>query len=116
MKLCKKCKKKVANKAKICRYCGADVSKAKIIKTDANKMKKEPVKKTQTEEAKDIKIENKTVEKNIEIQETKSTKKESAKNIKKIYDIIKEKSIQIFKITKKYIIIFIKFIIKISKN
>ena len=116
MKLCKKCKKKVANKAKICRYCGADVSKAKIIKTDANKMKKEPVKKTQTEEAKDIKIENKTVEKNIEIQETKSTKKESAKNIKKIYDIIKEKSIQIFKIIKKYIIVFIKFIIKILKK
>lgn len=33
MKVCKKCKKHVANKMKICKYCGADVSKAKIIKT-----------------------------------------------------------------------------------
>ncbi len=31
MKVCKKCKKQVPNKLKICRYCGADVSKAKII-------------------------------------------------------------------------------------
>lgn len=34
MKVCKKCKKHVANKMKICKYCGADVSKAKIIKNN----------------------------------------------------------------------------------
>lgn len=32
MKICKKCKKKVANKAKICKFCGADVTKCRIIK------------------------------------------------------------------------------------
>lgn len=32
MKICRKCKKKVANKAKICKYCGADVTKCRIIK------------------------------------------------------------------------------------
>ena len=43
MKVCKKCKTHVANKAKICKNCGADVSKAKIIsnsKTKANNVKK----------------------------------------------------------------------------
>ena len=33
MKICKKCKKHVVNKAKICKYCGADVSKCKILKS-----------------------------------------------------------------------------------
>ena len=39
MKVCKKCKGHVANKARICKYCGADVSKAKVIKNvnNANK-------------------------------------------------------------------------------
>ena len=32
MKVCKKCKGHVANKTRICKYCGADVSNAKIIK------------------------------------------------------------------------------------
>ena len=31
MKVCKKCKKHVTNKSKICKFCGADVSKAKIV-------------------------------------------------------------------------------------
>ena len=34
MKVCKKCKKHVNNKTKICKFCGADVSKARIIKTN----------------------------------------------------------------------------------
>ena len=38
MKVCKKCKKQVPNKLKICRYCGADVSK-KSTKT-SNKVQK----------------------------------------------------------------------------
>lgn len=37
MKVCKKCKNHVPNKAKICRNCGADVSKAKIIKSPNTK-------------------------------------------------------------------------------
>ena len=41
MKVCKKCKRKNANKTKICKYCGADVSKVKIIKnTSSPKTKK----------------------------------------------------------------------------
>lgn len=36
MKVCKKCKKHVVNKAKICKYCGSDVSKARIIKNNSN--------------------------------------------------------------------------------
>ena len=36
VKVCKKCKGHVANKTRICKYCGADVSKAKIIKNVNN--------------------------------------------------------------------------------
>ena len=36
MKVCKKCKGHVANKTRICKYCGADVSKAIIIKNVKN--------------------------------------------------------------------------------
>ena len=39
MKVCKKCKKQVGNKSKICRFCGADVSKSKIINNNNNKSK-----------------------------------------------------------------------------
>lgn len=39
MKVCKKCKKHVANKSKLCRYCGADVSKCKIIKSTSGNSK-----------------------------------------------------------------------------
>lgn len=35
MKVCRKCKRHVVNKAKICKYCGCDVSKAKIIKNSS---------------------------------------------------------------------------------
>ncbi len=41
MKVCKKCKKKVANKAKICKFCGADVTKCKIIKQPNSSVNKE---------------------------------------------------------------------------
>ena len=40
MKVCKKCKKKLPNKTKICNRCGADVSKCKIIKNDSQISKK----------------------------------------------------------------------------
>lgn len=36
MKVCKKCKRKVPNKAKICKYCSADVTKCKIIKENSS--------------------------------------------------------------------------------
>lgn len=41
MKICKKCKKKLSNKTKICNCCGADVSKCKIIKNNSQVSKKE---------------------------------------------------------------------------
>lgn len=43
MKVCKKCKKHVANKMRICKYCGADVSKAKIIKEVPKPTNKTPI-------------------------------------------------------------------------
>lgn len=48
MKVCKKCKNHVPNKAKICKKCGSDVSKAKIIKTANNGKSKSTMPKTQT--------------------------------------------------------------------
>ena len=45
MKVCKKCKGHVANKTRICKYCGADVSKAKIIKNVNNTNKYSDMKK-----------------------------------------------------------------------
>ena len=76
MKVCKKCKKKVPNKDKICRYCGADVSKAKIIPTK----KKQPVKQ-----------EIKPIEEIPQVKETKQInfidlKNKSIKFIKKEYN------------------------------
>lgn len=40
MKVCRKCKKHVTNKSKICKYCGADVSKSKIIRNNKNNINK----------------------------------------------------------------------------
>ena len=45
MKVCKKCKHQLANKVKICKYCGSDVSKAKIIKNTTQSSKKSTVSK-----------------------------------------------------------------------
>ena len=66
MKACKKCKKHVANKAKICKYCGNDVSKAKIIKTEPKK----EIEKT-TSKSNELIIEDKTYDKPITINEEK---------------------------------------------
>lgn len=55
MKACKKCKKQVANKAKICKYCGADVTKSKIIKKDSNIPTKNTKKGTKTSVKKPVK-------------------------------------------------------------
>ena len=75
MKVCKKCKKQVANKTKICKYCGADVSKSKIIKKETPKQKNIEPKQEITKEEKII--ENITVE-----QENKKIQEESKKQIK----------------------------------
>ncbi len=55
MKACKKCKKQVANKAKICKYCGADVTKSKIIKKSSNIPTKNTKKGTKTNTKKPVK-------------------------------------------------------------
>lgn len=54
MKVCKKCKKQVPNKLKICRYCGADVSKAKIIPSNKKSTKTNNKKSTKEQLQKDI--------------------------------------------------------------
>ena len=64
MKVCKKCKKHVANKSKICKYCGADVSTAKIIKNQNNKPNT-PKKKVEKIPKKDIKKTEEIKEKEI---------------------------------------------------
>lgn len=106
MKVCKKCKKHVVNKAKICKYCGADVSKCKIIKTSSNNnQKKNNVPKPKPELKKDLttenisKIENiKSSNNNIDkLPETKSKKENNRKKtitgiVKKTKKIIPEKT------------------------
>lgn len=80
MKVCKKCKKQVPNKLKICRYCGADVSKAKIISKKKNIAKKEVVKE---ELSKDV-IEIKTINKDSKKVLIKKYLLKNKKNIIKI--------------------------------
>ena len=56
MKVCKKCKKQIANKAKICKYCGADVSKINGTKKkdEVKEVKKEEVVLVNEEEQKEV--------------------------------------------------------------
>ena len=97
MKVCKKCKKHVVNKAKICKYCGADVSKCKIIKTSSNNnQKKNNVPKPKPELKKDLTTENISKIENInssnnnidKLPETKSKKENNRK--KTITGIVKK--------------------------
>lgn len=76
MKACKKCKKLVANKAKICKYCGADVSLCKIIKNEPNK---------KTSQNKNIEKKVVKVNEQVEIV-TEKKKNDSKNNIKKDID------------------------------
>ena len=77
MKVCKKCKRQVTNKTKICKHCGADVSKCKIIvnkKNTKNNHPKEQIKKPNKVENQNkiktkSKLQNET--KTINIQEVK---------------------------------------------
>lgn len=110
MKVCKKCKKHVANKLKICKYCGSDVSKARIIKED-NKNKKttnlqeqNKIKKAKEESL--LKDNNKTkiieTNQNSKKENAKTTKKYTSKNkqIEKVTD--EEKNITEVTITYKH--------------
>lgn len=68
MKICPKCKKQLGNKARICRYCGADVSRVKIKKTSKPQVKTTIVNKEQNKDVlEDIKNEN--INNNIETKE-----------------------------------------------
>ncbi len=88
MKTCKKCKKKVANAAKICKYCGSDVSKIKPV---PNKRKNASTnqsinKKTTPKQSSDKKTTNKAplkkaTIKNIELEEKNIETPEETKNI-----------------------------------
>lgn len=76
MKVCKKCKKQVPNKLKICRYCGSDVSKAKIIPSNKKNTK------TSTKVQKNIinKKETPKQETEIKVQKEKITKNTKSQN------------------------------------
>ena len=82
MKVCKKCKAHVANKVKICKHCGADVSKAKIIKNQNTKNKST---KNSSVDVKKSTVKN--VSKKVDVVE----KKEVVKEKKQIKNIIPEK-------------------------
>ncbi len=87
MKVCKKCKKKVANKSKICRYCGADVTKCRIIKEES---KKPVVKENKINKQNDIikNNENTLVKKQIDSKKEKN--KENKRNKFSIKECIKK--------------------------
>ena len=132
MKTCKKCKKKVANKSKICKYCGADVSKAVIIKTDNvkksandtkkkkdinNKVKKEEpsVNKKVVEETKKVDLEKKDNKKAVFNASVSTIKNKGSLVSKKFISFckkssvyIKDKSIKVYKFSKKHGIRFAK--------
>lgn len=98
MKVCRKCKKKVANKAKICKYCGADVTKCKIIKqpnTSLNTKKRVDVKDVK----KDISLSNK---KEVEKVKDKVISNEVNKNkdVKKFNLLLKFKEFKKNKVKK----------------
>ena len=88
MKVCKKCKKKVANKSKVCKYCGADVSKAKIIKTS---QKQNPPKKNVESKSSKKQIEKKTLKNEPEIKLEVKTES-GVKNKKSIKNKFKTKA------------------------
>lgn len=94
MKVCKKCKKHVANKMRICKFCGADVSKAKIIKTNNNK--KKPV--ANVKPKSELKKAEQKLE-NISNISNNETKQNNNKNHKKTLN--KEKPKKIIKTNKK---------------
>lgn len=82
MKVCQKCETKVANNAKVCKNCGADVTKAEIIKTDKQVKKSstvsKPTTKKSTASTKKASAKTKTTAKKSETKKT-TTKTQSTK-------------------------------------
>ena len=118
MKVCKKCKKQVPNKLKICRYCGSDVSKARIIPSNNQNKNKAPNKTNELKTKNKTEITQKEIKNNTSNEITKTitkvelnkkekletpnikidkkdkinqeTVKEQSKNIQKLNNIIKK--------------------------
>ena len=96
MKVCKKCKKQVPNKLKICRYCGSDVSKARIIPSNNQNKNKAPNKtnelktKNKTELNKKEKLETPNIKIDKKDKINQETVKEQSKNNQKLNNIIKK--------------------------
>ncbi len=103
MKVCKKCKKQVPNKLKICRYCGSDVSKARIIPSNNQNKNKAPNKTNELKTKNKTEITQKEIKNNasnkatktitkVELnkKETKEIPKQQSKNIQKLNNIIKK--------------------------
>lgn len=65
MKVCRKCKSKLANKTKICSRCGSDVSKCKIIKNNSHVSINNKVKEVTNNEIKEVK--NVDVKSNLDL-------------------------------------------------
>ncbi len=83
MKVCNKCKKKVANKTKICPSCGADVSKAKIIASNTGVKKKAIVTKNEIVEEKKVLESEPKLETVVEEKAVKNTSKQVKNGNKK---------------------------------
>lgn len=102
MKTCKKCKKQLANKAQLCKYCGADVSN---IKPNLTKVKKEIVEKklennislddTEYLYEKDKKIEEKKEEVSKDNEEIEYLFEKDKKTSEKKEDSLQDKKIKI---------------------
>lgn len=104
MKVCKKCKRRVPNKAKICKYCSADVTKCKIIKENSSStvVKKNYGNSTKGENFnKKVNVDNsvKLVEKSVDVKNCVSNEKKvnifdkfkELKLVNKIKDIKKNR-------------------------
>lgn len=97
MKVCKKCKRHVANKTKICKYCGTDVSKARIIKNNEKVNSCKPKKVNNDFEKKEEKkliLEKKISDENVKktvLNKRKQTKNKEEKLLKKTKKIGKRK-------------------------
>ena len=121
MKVCKKCKKHVTNKSKICKFCGADVSKAKIVPNDkkvvskkVSNITKKPNKKEKLDITSKIELKDTNERLNLKIElvndfntkkeliknKTKKIKKQGHKKVKQVPSLInraKDKSIKAVK-------------------
>lgn len=93
MKVCKKCKRQVTNKTKICKHCGTDVSKCKIIVNKKNTQQSHP----KNQIKKPNKIENqKTIKPKNEIQN--ETKTINIQEVKKELNNVEIEKTKIYKL------------------